>query len=98
MPKEKKRLKIIIITILILIFIFITGLILYKALIKNNNSVTSIDDFEGVKEIIEYNECKYIRTSNSNEEDFKKDIYLEFSKNTIEEDGTTNEILYDNLH
>lgn len=97
MPKEKKRLKIIIITILILIFIFITGLILYKALIKNNNSVTSIDDFEGVKEIIEYNECKYIRTSNSNEEDFKKDIYLEFSKNTIEEDGTTNEILYDNL-
>lgn len=97
MPKEKKRLKIIIITILILIFIFITGLILYKALIKNNNSVTSIDDFEGVKEIIEYNECKYIRTSNSNEEDFKKDIYLEFSKNTIKEDGTTNEILYDNL-
>lgn len=97
MPKEKKKLKIIIITILILIFLLITGLILYKAFVENDNEITSIDDFEDVKEIIEYNECKYIRATNSDEEDFKRDIYLEFSKGVIESDGTTNEILYDNL-
>ena len=97
MPKEKKRLKLIIIIILVLIFLLVTGLILYKALVEKNNEVSSIEDFENVKEIIEYNECKYIKTSNSDEDGFEKDIYLEFSKGVIEEDGTTNEVLYDNL-
>ena len=97
MPKEKKKLKLIIIIILVLIFLFVTGLILYKALVEKNNEVSSIEDFENVKEIIEYNECKYIKTSNSDEDGFEKDIYLEFSKGVIEEDGTTNEVLYDNL-
>lgn len=97
MPKEKKKLKLIIIIILVLIFLLVTGLILYKALVEKNNEVSSIEDFENVKEIIEYNECKYIKTSNSDEDGFEKDIYLEFSKGVIEEDGTTNEVLYDNL-
>ena len=97
MPKEKKRLKLIIIIILVLIFLLVTGLILYKALVEKNNEVSSIEDFENVKEIIEYNECKYIKTANSDEDGFEKDIYLEFSKGVIEEDGTTNEVLYDNL-
>ena len=97
MPKEKKRLKLIIIIILVLIFLLVTGLILYKALVGKNNEVSSIEDFENVKEIIEYNECKYIKTANSDEDGFEKDIYLEFSKGVIEEDGTTNEVLYDNL-
>ena len=52
MPKEKKRLKLIIIIILVLIFLLVTGLILYKALVEKNNEVSSIEDFENVKEII----------------------------------------------
>lgn len=99
MHKEKKKLKIIIaiILILILIVLLIIGLLIYKNLVEGKSEKASIDEFEDVKEIIEYNECKYIKTESSKEDDFEEDIYIEFSKDVIEEDGKTNEILYDNL-
>ena len=96
MPKNKKNKKMLIIVFTILVLI-ILGIVLYKNFNENSEIKTSVNDFESVKEIIEYNDCKYIKTANSNEDGYSKDIYLEFSKPPIEQSGETNEVLYNNL-
>lgn len=95
MQKNKRKKLYIIIGITIFIIIMVS--VIYKIIEKNSNPKTSINDFSSIQELVEYNECKYIKTVNSKEEGYKKDIYIEFSKPTIEQNGTTNEILYKNL-
>lgn len=81
----------------IAIFIIIIVVTIFNLIEKNNKQINSVNDFANLKELIEYNDCKYIKTTNSKEQGYQKDIYMEFSKPAIEDDGTTNEILYKNL-
>lgn len=94
MPKKNKA--IIIITIIIVILLII-GRALYLYIKNQKKEINSVNDFNNIKEIVEFNECKYIKTVDSKEEGYKKDIYIQFSKGPINEHGETSEILYDNL-
>ena len=87
---KKKRNLIILAIILVLAIIVISRIV-----ININKPKTSIDDFSSVKEIVEYDGHKYISMQNSTEEGFEKDIYITFSKATLNDDGTTNKNLYE---
>ena len=71
--------------------------ILTSYITKKNKKYSHVDDFDSVKELVEYYGCKYKKMSNSDEENFSKDIYLEFMKDPIDENGNTSEILYKNM-
>lgn len=77
---------------IILLILVIKRIIEYKVMPKN-----SVDDFATIKEIVEFDGHKYIDTKDSLDENCKKDIYVNFSKPTINEDGTTNKNLYEIL-
>lgn len=87
---NKKRKLIILVIILVLAIIVISRIV-----INVNKPKTSIDDFSSVKEIVEYDGHKYISMQNSTEEGFEKDIYITFSKPTLNDNGTTNKNLYE---
>lgn len=87
---KKKRNLIILAIILVLAIIVISRIV-----INVNKPKTSIDDFSSVKEMVEYDGHKYISMQNSTEEGFEKDIYITFSKATLNDDGTTNKNLYE---
>lgn len=87
---NKKRNLIILAIILVLAIIVISRIV-----ININKPKTSIDDFSSVKEIIEYDGHKYISMQNSTEEGFEKDIYITFSKPTLNDDGANNKNLYE---
>ena len=87
---NKKRKLIILAIILVLAIIVISRIV-----INVNKPKTSIDDFSSVKEIVEYDGHKYISMQNSTEEGFEKDIYINFSKPTLNDNGTTNKNLYE---
>ena len=89
MKKRKKTL----IFLGIALVIIIIGLIGY--FLDKSRPKTSVNDFSSVKEIIEYDGHEYIRTEKSAEEGFEDDIYLSFSKTTVNEDGTTNKSNYE---
>ena len=92
--KKKKKL-IIIILIVIILFLVLGNLFSY---LKNKNKeYNSIDDFDTIKELVEYYKCEYKTTKNSSEEGFSKDIYLSFMDNPIDEEGNTNQALYEQL-
>ena len=91
MNKKKK-----VFVFLTIIFIIIL-LVIIAIVIDKNKSKTSIDDFSSIKELVEYDGHKYITMKNSEEQDFYKDIYILFSKPTINDDGTTNQRLYEIL-
>ena len=98
MPRKKKnKNKIIIITIIVILVLLIIGRALYMNFQDQTEEKTSVNDFASIEELVEFNECKYIKMQASTEEGYEEDIYIEFSKDPIEEDGTTNEVLYDNL-
>lgn len=82
----------IIFLILIFIILIIQRIIAYKIMPK-----TSVDDFATIKDLIEFDGHQYIDMKNSTDNNCKKDIYLKFSKPTINEDGTTNKNLYEIL-
>ena len=82
----------IIFVFIILLILVIKRIIEYKVMPKN-----SVDDFATIKEIVEFDGHKYIDTKDSLDENCKKDIYVNFSKPTINEDGTTNKNLYEIL-
>ena len=82
----------IIFLILIFIILIIQRIIAYKIMPK-----TSVDDFATIKDLIEFDGHQYIDMKNSTDSNCKKDIYLKFSKPTINEDGTTNKNLYEIL-
>lgn len=87
--KKKKKL------IFLGIIIFIIIIVIIRFIIINNTEKNSINDFSSVKELIEYDGHKYITMQNSTDEEYDKDIYLIFSKPTINNDGTTNKNLYE---
>lgn len=88
---KKRRNLIIVLGIIILIVII--GLAKY--LIETRKEKTSITDFSSEKEIIEYDGHEYLGKKKSEEEGYEDDIYLHFSKQAINEDGTTNQALYE---
>ena len=87
-----KKKKVLIILTIILIIAIITIRI---SIIDANKPKTSINDFSSVKELIEFDGHTYISMQNSTEEGYEKDIYISFSKPTINEDGETNKNLYE---
>ncbi len=93
--KKKKKLIIIIICIVIIVFLVLGNLFSY---LKNKNKTyNSINDFDSIKELVEYYGCDYKTTKNSSEDGFSKDIYLSFMTNPIDEDGNTNKDSYENI-
>ena len=87
----KKKKVLIILTIILIIAVIIIA----KIIIDMNKPKTSINDFSSVKELIEFDGHTYISMQNSTEEGYEKDIYISFSKPTINEDGETNKNLYE---
>ncbi len=87
------RKKSVIVILTIIIIIAIIAIII--SLVNNNKQKISIDDFSSIKELIEYDGHQYIDMQNSSEEGYEKDIYLKFSKQPINTDGTTNKNLYE---
>lgn len=87
----KKRKILIFFGIILLILI----IVIIRNLITHYKEKTSVNDFSSVKELIEFDGHKYIAMKDSEEDGYEKDIYLHFSKPTINEDGTTNEKLYE---
>ena len=87
---KKKKVLIIFTIILILLIIVIARII-----INVNKPKTSINDFSSVKELIEFDGHTYISMGDSTEEGYDKDIYISFSKPTVNDDGTTNKELYE---
>lgn len=92
--KDKKKFKksmMITMAILLILLVFVV------AIIKNiNKKYNTIDDFGTVKEVLEYLKCDYIRTENSKEEDYDKNIHLRFNKDLYDNEGS-NERFFNNL-
>ena len=91
----KNKKKIIIIISLIILF-FVIGIIASQ-IKKKNKSYNSLDDFDDIKELVEYYGCDYKKMKNSEEKDFSKDIYLTFKEDTIDNDGKTARFTYETL-
>lgn len=87
---KKKKVLIILTIILILLIIVIARII-----INVNKPKTSINDFSSVREIVEFDGHTYISMQDSTEEGYDKDIYISFSKPTVNDDGGTNKSLYE---
>lgn len=87
---KKKKLIIILAIILIILTIVIVRII-----IQINKPKTTVDDFSSVKELIEFDGHEYIAMENSTEDGYEKDIYINFCKPSINDDGTTNQDLYE---
>ena len=84
-------------SILITIAILLIVIILVAMLIKNmNKKYNTIEDFGSVKEVLEYLGCTYIRTENSKDEDYKKNVLVKFNKD-LYEDEISNERFFNNL-
>lgn len=83
--------------ILSIIFLLIVILISIRIAVINSKTKTSINDFSTIKELVEYDGHKYINTIKSEEEQFEKDIYIQFSKEPIEQNGNVNQNLYEIL-
>ncbi len=91
---KKKKIIIITLSIIILIIAFRMG---YSYLVNKNKKYSSIDDFNNIKELVNYYNCEYKGIKNSKEENYTKDIYIIFSEDPITKDGETNKIFYENL-
>lgn len=92
--KNKKKVIIIIISIVILLLII--GIVASQ-IKKKNKIYNSIDDFDSVKELVEYYKCDYKKMENSKEEGFSKDIYLKFMRDPIDEEGNLAQMSYEGL-
>ena len=87
---SKKKIIISAIIILIILILIITIIS-----IKNKKTeINSVDDFQNIKELVEYYDCTYISLRKSEEEGYNKDLNIIFSINPIESDGSTNELKY----
>lgn len=86
-----KKKRIIIVAIILVLAIIIVARIVINA----NKPKTSLDDFSSVREIVEYDGHEYISMENSTEDGYEKDIYINFSRPSINDDGTTNQNLYE---
>ena len=87
----KKIIKFVIAFFVILILI----LVIKKIIEYKTKPKTSVDDFASVKELVEFDGHEYIDMKDSQDAEFKNDIYIKFSKPPINDDGTTNQNLYE---
>lgn len=87
MNKNKKMLLLIIIAI----FVIVAILIVRNYIINKNKQFNTLDDFETSKEVIEYMEGKYIKQKESDDENFKFDIYATLKLDLYTEDEDNEE-------
>ncbi len=92
----KKKKKIIIISLVIIILAIILGVVV-SFFQNKNKTYNSIQDFNNIKEIVEYYGCKYKKMNNSSEDGFSKDIYISFAKTPIDEKGNTAKLFYEQI-
>ena len=88
---NKKKKKIIIITTVIIAF-FVILIILLK--VNQNKPINSADEANSLRSIVEYCECKFISSRESEEKGYSLDIYLEFKYDTYQ-DGESKQPYYD---
>ena len=77
------------------IVIFLVIIIVARILINLNKEKETINDFTSVKELLEFDNQEYIAIKDSEEEGYEDDIYLHFSVPAINDDGTTNQRIYE---
>ncbi len=87
---KRKKILFFLSIVIIIIIIAIIG-----SIIQENKPKQSINDFSSVEKLIEFDGHEFISMQNSSEEGYEKDIYLHFSKPTINDDGTINQGLYE---
>ncbi len=92
MMKGKKK-----VIIIILVILVIALIVIFRIANNSNKSKTSVNDFRNVKELSEYYGCKYIETKKSNEDGYKKDVFLEFNILPITADGVSNKYRYEQI-
>lgn len=78
---NKKKKKIIIITTIVVLF-FILLIVLLK--INENKPITSKDEANSLQSIVEFCECKFIASKESEVDGYSLDIYLEFKYDTYQ--------------
>ena len=88
---NKKKKKIIIITTLVVLF-FVILIVLLK--ISENKPINSKDEANSLQSIVEFCECKFISSRESEVDGYSLDIYLEFKYDTYQ-DGESKQPYYD---
>lgn len=89
--KNKKKFKRTVIISILLIFA-----LLLISIINSNKKYEDIGDFKDIKEVLEYLGCNYIRTSNSKDDNYDKNVFVKFNKD-LYENGKSNERFFNNL-
>ena len=88
---NKKKKKIIIITTAVVLF-FVILIVLLK--ISENKPINSKDEANSLQSIVEFCECKFISSRESEVDGYSLDIYLEFKYDTYQ-DGESKQPYYD---
>ena len=89
---NKRKKKIIIISTAIIAFFII--LIIAIKLTQDNKKVDSINDANSLKSVVEFCECKFISSKDSEQDGYNMDIYLEFKYDPYQ-DGQSKQPYYD---
>ena len=90
--KLNKKKKIIIIAVIVLV-VFI-GLIALLKIHQNNQEISSINDANSLQQVIEFCECRFISSKDSDADGYRMDIYLEFKYDPYQ-DGESKQPFYD---
>lgn len=94
---KKNYYKIIVILIILIIILMIVSAVLNRIYRNSQPSNISYDNLTTIKEVIEYYKSKYISETQSKDEEYSLDVYLEFKYLPYNEDNTSNEEYYNNL-
>lgn len=89
---NKRKKKIIIISTVIIAFFII--LIVVMKLAQSNKKIDSINEANSLQRVVEFCECKYISSKDSDLDGYNMDIYLEFKYDTYQ-DGESKQAYYD---
>lgn len=90
--KMNKKKKIIIIAIIVLI-VFI-GLIALLKVHQDNQEISSVNDANSLQQVIEFCECEFISSKESDVDGYTMDIYMKFKYDPYQ-DGQTKQPFYD---
>ena len=89
---NKRKKKIIIISTVIIAFFII--LIVVMKLAQSNKKIDSINEANSLQRVVEFCECKFISSKDSDLDGYNMDIYLEFKYDTYQ-DGESKQAYYD---
>lgn len=89
---NKRKKKIIIISTAIVAFFII--LIVAMRLTQSNKKIDSIDEANSLQSVVEFCECKFISSKDSEQDGYNMDIYLEFKYDPYQ-DGESKQAYYD---